>query len=402
MNMNRVIFSSALLLSLTAWACADDTSSFDLPPLNKSGEDTPEITLERVDVNGQRGEWTGALPAGGESAVATFVIEEIESLMVVDVEVSSGEPHVYVRDADDGEVVLEIHGDGGTATGSFVPARAMTDAYQIALFVTDSAGGDFRVTIDELFSCTEDMDSNEPNEHPAAAAPITIFGTHSGVICIGAESSDSDYFRVTVPEPDRILRVDLSHVESFGPLYLVAEGPLGPLEVSRIELPGSTFSGSVMVAFDRVGEATREGDEYVIGVWGDGLFNIYDLTTCLDDGLEDDGAALGNNDAGTASPLLIGTTYSRAVLCPVSKSDYESPVPDDSDYYEVTVPAGRGLRIRATADVQLTFDGPSSALQVSADVWELSPAPTERQVIFGLTAEEPYGPIHYDLAVVAI
>jgi hypothetical protein len=398
----RVLVLSIILVVSSLGCGQSGDPSFDLPPLGgdgKADETTTELPLERVDANGSAAEWSGAIPEKGEAAVAVIDFFDLESTVQLDVEVDSGEPHLYVRKADDGSTALESHAP--TTSGSFGISSDGGGRYQLALFVTNSSGGNFAVHIRQNSACAIDDDAAEPNETAMMAAPATD-GLHDGVVCNGADSFDADYFRLTVDEPDRILRVGFQHVVANGPLNLVVEGPFGPLELTRTERPGTSLGGPVTLAIDRAAEPTAMGDEYTIGVWGDELYNVYTLMTCLDDGLEDDSGSIGNQDEASASPLEIGTAYQRGVLCPVMGRTFDAAEPDDADYYAVDVPADSGLRIRVDTPELIRFQGPADTLEVGPDTYELSSSPTARHVVFGLTAGNLDAPAVYDLTVEAI
>jgi hypothetical protein len=395
----------ALLVVLGLGCSNPGNPSFDLPPLGgdgKADESTTELTLERIDANGSGADWTGTLPAEGQAAVAVIDFSNNESVVQIEVEVDSGEPHLYARKVDDGSTSLELHGDSTTVSGSFgVSSDIGGGRHQLALFVTKPAGGDFVVRIRQSSACSEDTDDAEPNETAMTAAPATL-GLRRGTICNGADSLDADYFSLTVNQPDRVLRVGFEHVEAFGPLNVVVDGPFGPLELSRTERPGLSFLGEdVAVAIDRGAEAAPMGSEYVFGVWGDELYNLYTLMVCLDDGLEDDGGAIGNQDEASAVGLEIGATY-QGVICPIMGHNYAADEPDDADYYEVEVPADTGLRIVLDSSSYVDFVGPTDALEVSPESYELSAAPTARTVVFGITGNNREDPIEYDLSLEAI
>jgi len=263
------------------------------------------------------------------------VIFDVE-LVARRAERSAGEPHLYVRRASDGSTALELHGEAAIASGSFALTPELGGPYQVALFVTNFDEGDFGVNVRQQSSCSTDRDAAEPNEDPASASGFTG-GLHSGTVCNRSMSFDRDYFTVPVGGPDRVLRAGLEHVPAYGPLTLVVEGPFGPLEQTRTQMVGRSLSDDmVTVAIDRVAETAPEFGAYLVGVWSDQLYNVYTLMTCLDDGLDDDsGSIIGNNDADSAVSVAIGTTYERAVLCPILGANYAAPESDDAYYYAV-------------------------------------------------------------------
>jgi len=151
------------------------------------------------------------------------------------------------------------------------------------------------------------------------------------------------------------------------------------------------------IALDRVAEPAPNGSEYIVGVYGEELYNFYTLLTCLDDGLEDDGGSIGNQDADSAVEIAMDTAYMGAVLCPVLGRNYQAEEPADADYYAVNLPPDTGLRINIPSSRALVFDGPADALEVGMDTFELVPAPAGRRVVFGVSYQLRDDPLEYDL-----